>query len=105
MPQRTDLEDHLLVAPDLQRQRDRLVERTAIDDGRPSSASLVSANGPSSTTGSRPMRTVVAAVVGISRIVAPSLPWAASGSVTRCRLAISASSFALVRDRTTASSL
>ena len=50
---------------------------------KPRSCSLVSANGPSITSGgSRSLRSVVAAVVGISRATGPSLPALVSRSCT-----------------------
>jgi PhnB protein len=62
---------------------------------KPSSASLVSAKGPSSTIGSAPARIVTAALVGIRRRLGPSFPCASSFFCeARCR-AMTASSVSL----------
>src|SRR5262249_54018453 len=70
---------------------------------KPRSCSLVSANGPSMIIDSRPLRTVVAEVVGMRRATGPSRPSFASFSWTTPSLAIAASSCSLVQPPTAAS--
>jgi hypothetical protein len=72
---------------------------------KPSSCSLVSANGPSITTVWRPLRRVTAAVVGNSLADGPIRPAAASPCSTPESLAITAPSSAMVHEPTTSSRL
>jgi hypothetical protein len=71
---------------------------------KPRSCSLVSANGPSMTSGgSRSLRSVVAAIVGIRRATGPSLPALVSRSCTTPSFAITAASSSLLQEQTTSS--